>query len=100
MQQFMIWRFNYTHQSVNIRRSFVYSSMMPFISIRKRNAVAFQGLLKRSRRGGGCRLRTWGRQQRNASVVASGDRDHFQRQVGERFSSSCHDDFSFCYGSI
>ena len=74
------------HQSFNLWRSFVYSSMMPSISIRKGIAAAFHEVFKRSCRGGGSRLQVQGRElQRNAHVAASGDRDHFQRQLVERF---------------
>ena len=86
MQQFMISSFNYAHQSFNLWRSFVYSSMTPSMSLRMRIAVAFHGLLKRSRRGGESRLLARHRElQRNVPVVASVHRDRFQRQGVERF---------------
>ena len=46
MQQFMIYSFNYAHQSFNLWRSFVYSSMIPPRKLRKRIAAAFHKLLK------------------------------------------------------
>jgi hypothetical protein len=86
MRQFKVYSFNYAHQSCNNWPSFVYSSMMPSVTIRNSVTVAFHELLKRNRRGEGSRLQVRSRElQRNVPVVASGGRDHFQSQRVERF---------------
>ena len=86
MQPLMIWRFNHAHQSFNISRLIVYSSMTPSMSLRKRVMAGFHELLKRSRRGEWFRLGAQGRElRRNLLVVALGNRDHFQGQLVEMF---------------
>jgi len=56
MPQFMIYSFNQDHRPFDIWLSFVYSSMMPCMVIRKTVGAALHDLLKRRRRGGGSRL--------------------------------------------
>jgi hypothetical protein len=69
-----------------IWRSFVYSSMKPSTHRRKKIGAALPGLLQWDGEGAGCCLGAGDRElELKVTIVGTADRDHFQREFGERF---------------
>ncbi|MGO8929003.1 MAG: hypothetical protein ACLQU3_19225 [Limisphaerales bacterium] len=69
-----------------IWRSFVYSSMKPCANLGNKIGAALPGRLQWDGEGAGCCLGARGGElELKVTIVGTADRDHFQRQFGERF---------------